>query len=280
MRNGHRLGTQAGRCAVGLLLFAAGAVLGPAPRAAAADASDVEAIMRRNFLVGKVVDSRSEVTMTLTNARGAERERSTVSISKLLPNGVDQKRVIRFRAPAEVRGTATLLIEHADGDDDIWIYLPALRKVRRLVANNKKDSFVGTDFSYGDIIGHKVEDWHYTLLGTESVGAIPTYVIEGVPRTDAVREQSGYGKRKLWIRQDNDVAIRAQFWDAGGALLKELVAADVREIDAAAHKWQAFDLRMTNHQTGHTTTFRVGDLEVGIGLTDAQFSERYLDKED
>jgi hypothetical protein len=120
---------------------------------------DADEIMRRNFSVGKVVDSRAAVTMTLISEGGARRERSTETLSKLLPNGIDQKRLIRFLTPGDVKGTATLLVEHSAGDDDIWIYLPALHKVRRLVANNKKDSFVGTDFSYGDIIGHKVEDW-------------------------------------------------------------------------------------------------------------------------
>ncbi len=250
------------------------------PAALNAGDPDVEEIMRRNFMVGKVVDSRGNIRMILTNARGTRRERETVTTTKLLPNGIDQKRLIRFRVPAEVRGTATLLVEHADGDDDIWIYLPALRKVRRLVANNKKDSFVGTDFSYGDIIGHRVQDWKYALLRTEVLDGADTYVIEAIPRTDAVREHSGYGKRKLWIRRDNYVAIRGQYWDTGDTLLKELEADDVREIDPAKAKWQAFQLRMTNKQTGHVTEFRVSDLEVDIGLDDALFSERYLDEED
>jgi hypothetical protein len=120
-------------------------------------------------MVGKVRDSKGDVTMTLISEGGAKRVRSTSSISKRLPNGVDQERLIRFLEPADVKGTATLMIEHSDGDDDIWIYLPALHKVRRLVASNKKDSFVGTDFSYGDIIGHRVDDWTYTYIGSEDV---------------------------------------------------------------------------------------------------------------
>ena len=249
-----------------------------APAGNSTGTPDVEEIMRRNFLVGKVVDSRGDVAMTLTNARGFRRERATVTITKLLPNGIDQKRLIRFRAPPEVRGTATLLIEHADGDDNIWIYLPALRKVRRLVANNKKDSFVGTDFSYGDIIGHRVEDWTYDLLGTEIVDGAETYVVEALPRSDTVREHAGYSKRKLWVRRDNYVAIRGLYWDTGGALLKQLTASEVREIDPANGKWQALYLRMANQQTGHATVFRVSDLKVGIGLDDTLFSERHLER--
>jgi uncharacterized protein len=247
--------------------------------ARAADLDPAE-IMRRSFMVGRVSDSRATVTMTLTNARGTQRARATLTLTKLLPNGVDQKRLVRFRSPAEVKGTATLLVEHADGEDDIWIYLPALRKVRRLVATNKKDSFVGTDFSYGDIIGHRVDDWRYTLVTTEQVDGAETYVIEAEPRNDEVRENSGYARRRVWIRADNFVAVKGRFWDTGGSLLKEMDAHDVRQVDAAHEKWQPFQLRMQNRQTGHVTEFLFTKLEVGVGLGDDLFTERNLEKED
>jgi outer membrane lipoprotein-sorting protein len=244
--------------------------------AAEHDAAD---IMRKNFMVGKVSDSRGELSMTLVSENGTRRVRTTATLSKLLPNGIDQKRLIRFLSPADVKGTGTLLIEHSDGDDDIWIYLPALHKVRRLVASNKKDSFVGTDFSYGDIIGHKVEDWTYQYVGEETLDGVPTHVIECSPRTDDVKTNSGYGKRKVWVRQDNFVAVKGEFADTAGAPLKEFVARDVREIDPANHKWQAFHLEMKNKQTNHSTEIDVSKLEVGVGASDEQFTERNLEKD-
>jgi hypothetical protein len=268
-------GRMRGAHLVGFALLAAAAV---SVRARADDLGANE-IMRRNFTVGKVADSRAEITMTLMSKGGARRERSTVGFTKLAENGVDQKRLVRFLTPADVKGTATLLIEHADGDDDIWIYLPALRKVRRLVASNKKDSFVGTDFSYGDVIGHKVEEWKHALVGEETVDGVETYVVESVPRTDTVRDTSGYSKRKQWIRRDNFVAIKAQYWDTGGALLKESIGRDVREVDAAKHKWQAFTLTMQNVQTGHSTEIVWTKLDVGVGLGDDVFTERTLEKD-
>ena len=240
---------------------------------------DADEIMRRNFTVAKVVDSRAAVTMTLLNEGRARRERSTETLSKLLPNGIDQKRLVRFLTPADVKGTATLLVEHSDGDDDIWIYLPALHKVRRLVANNKKDSFVGTDFSYGDVIGHKVEDWTHTLVGTEQIDGVETYVVESVPRTEKVRDDSGYGKRRTWIRHDNFVAVKGTYWDLAGAVVKELTATDVREIEPTHHKWQAFTLTMRNTQSGHSTEIVWSKLAVGVGLDDDVFTERTLEKE-
>jgi hypothetical protein len=247
------------------------------PVNAAPDPTDV---VRKNFMVGKVRDSRGDVTMTLVSESGAKRVRQTKSTSKLLPNGIDQKRLIRFLAPADVKGTATLMIEHSEGDDDIWIYLPALKKVRRLVANNKKDSFVGTDFSYGDIIGHRVDDWSYTYVGEEDVDGAKAHVIEAAPKTPEVGANSGYGKRKMWIRADNFVAVKGEYWDTGGKPVKVFSAGDVREIDPAEHKWQAFRLEMKNTQTGHSTEILFGTLEVGVGVDDEQLTERYLEKED
>jgi len=254
-----------------LVLAAVGPALG-------ADPDPIE-IVKKNFMVGKVRDSRGDVTMTLVSESGTQRVRQTSSVSKLLPNGVDQRRLIRFLAPADVKGTATLMVEHADGDDDIWIYLPALKKVRRLVANNKKDSFVGTDFSYGDIIGHRVDDWTYTYVGGEDVDGAACHVIEAAPKTPDVATNSGYGKRKMWIRADNHVAVKGEYWDTAGAPVKQFSARDVREIDPAEKKFQAFHLEMKNTQTGHSTAIDVGKLEVGVGLDDEQFTERYLEKE-
>jgi hypothetical protein len=240
---------------------------------------DADEIMHRNFTVAKVVDSRAAVTMTLISESGARRERSTETLSKLLPNGIDQMRLVRFLTPADVKGTATLLVEHSDGDDDIWIYLPALRKVRRLVANDKKDSFVGTDFSYGDVIGHRVEDWTHTLVGTEQLDGVETYLVESVPRSEKVRDDSGYGRRRTWIRRDNFVAVKGTYWDLAGAVVKEFTAVDVREIDPAHHKWQAFTTTMRNTQSGHSTEIVWTKLDVGVGLDDDVFTERTLEKE-
>lgn len=121
-------------------------------------------IMSKSLLSIKVADSATHSTFRLINAAGQQRVRETDGQTKLIAGTTDNRRLVNFLSPADVRGTKTLLIEHSSADDDIWIYLPAMKKVRRLVASNKKDSFVGTDFSYGDVIGHKVEDWNHTLM--------------------------------------------------------------------------------------------------------------------
>jgi outer membrane lipoprotein-sorting protein len=236
-------------------------------------------IMARNFVGTKVLDSTHDATVTLLNKAGQQRIRQTFGATKLQDNGVDNRRMIRFLSPPDIKGTVTLLIEHADNDDDIWIYLPALKKVRRLVASNKKDSFVGTDFAYGDVIGHKVEEWHHRLLGEEAVDAQPCYVIESVPKSASVQSSSGYTKRRTWIRQDNFVDIKGEFWDQAGQFLKTSRFTDVQLVDPARGKWQPMRLEMVNVQTGHQTIIAFENFKANLGLKDDVFTTRYMERE-
>jgi predicted RND superfamily exporter protein/outer membrane lipoprotein-sorting protein len=246
---------------------------------AAADELGAEAVMQRNFVATKVADSKAEATFTLRNAEGQERVRKTVTLTKLQPNGVDNMRLVRFLAPQDVRGTATLTIENSEGDDDIWIYLPALKKTRRLLASNKKDSFVGTDFSYGDIIGFKVKEWRHTILREEAVDGTPCFVVESQPASPEVQENSGYSKRVQWIRKDNFVAVKGDLYDTAGRLLRTITASDLREVDPSKGRWQAMRLEARNAQTGHTTTIAIENFKANLGLSTQLFAARELERE-
>jgi outer membrane lipoprotein-sorting protein len=255
--------------AVALLLAAAtGATGQPLP---------AHEIMARNFVVQRVPDSTSDAEIVLTNRAGQERRRKIVSTTKLKANGLDNRRMTRFLSPPDVRDTAVLTIENAAADDDIWIYLPALKKVRRLVASNKKDSFAGTDFTYGDVIGLRVDDWDHAIVGEETVDGAATYVIESTAKTAATRDVSGYSKRKSWIRKDNFVQIKGEYWDRAGQLLKTVRFADVRLVDAARQRWQPMRLEAANVQTGHRTVITLENFTANEGVKDEFFSTRYLE---
>jgi outer membrane lipoprotein-sorting protein len=253
--------------------------LGLLPGGAGAAPLTAREIMEKNHVSTRVQDSISDATFTLINKNGQERVRKTVGLTKLQPNGLDNRRMTRFVAPPDIRGTATLLIEHSDRDDEMWVYLPALRKVRRLVSSNKKDSFVGTDFSYGDVIGHKVEDWEHRLHEEAMVEGRPCYVIESLPRTDAVRMSSGYAKRLTYVRKDNYVTSRAEFWDQAGQPLKVFTAGDVQLVDPVRGKWQPMRREMVNVQTGHQTIVRNEHFKANQAIHDDRFTTRYLERD-
>jgi outer membrane lipoprotein-sorting protein len=231
-----------------------------------------EDIMKRNFTVSKVEDSTQDATFRLIDSKGHERIRETSGQTKLLPGTTDNRRIVVFIAPADIRGTKTLLIEHSGGEDGIWIYLPAMKKVRRLVANNKKDSFVGTDFSYGDVIGYPVDDWNHTLLREEALNGVPCWVIQSTPKSAEVADISSYSKRISWIDEHSYIAVKTEIYDKEGAFLKRLTQEDVREVDPKSHKWQAMRLTAENVQTGHRTIIELKNFKADIGVSDAAFT--------
>lgn len=236
-------------------------------------------IMIKNFFVNRVKDSKSESSMTLINEAGQKRERKSTGVSKLQKNGIDNMRLIKFISPADVKGTSNLMVEHSDGDDDIWIYLPALKKVRRLVSSNKGDSFVGSDFSYADVIGYKVQDFEHKITGSENVDGVDCYVIESVPVSDKVKQDNGLSKRKSWIRKDNFVIIKGEIYDLAGQLYKVFKASDIQLVDNENSKWQPMTIEMTNVQVNHKTIVHFSNYKVNTGVDDGYFSQRNLEKE-
>ena len=148
---------------------------------------DAHAMMEKNFFVSKIKSLKSEATMVLINDKGQTRERKNTTVQVLQPNGVDSKLLVKFSTPADIKGTAFLQVEHSDAEDDQWLYLPALGKSRRLVANNKKDSFVGSDFSYGDISLPKVDLYQHRLLRSEPVDGYDCYIVESIPKNETIK---------------------------------------------------------------------------------------------
>lgn len=260
-----------------IAVLAVAIVFGGLPRPAWA-LTPVE-IMEKNFVATKYPDSTSETTMTLTNKAGKQRVRKTFGTTKLEPNGVDNMRMTRFLEPADVKGTVSLLIEHSEKDDDIWIYLPSVKKVRRLVSSNKKDSFVGTDFSYGDVIGHKVKEWDHKLVKEEEVDGKPCYVIESTPKDASIKANTGYSKRVGWIEKDNFVTLKGVLYDEAGELLKEAKFTNYTEVDPVRHKWQAGQLEMRNVQAEHATVIHIDQLKVNVGVKEDYFTTRYMEQQ-
>jgi predicted RND superfamily exporter protein len=254
------------------------AILGMPPTAQADEAPSAADLMARSYAATKLTDSEGKATFRLRKSGGDERVRSTLTWSKLKADGVDNMRLTRFTAPADIAGAATLTIEHSGGDDDIWIYLPASRKIRRLAASDKRDGYVGTDFSYGDVVGHRPTDWTQKLVGEETVDGAPCWVVESLPARPEIAEQSGYGRRVNWLRKDNLVAVKGEAYDEAGALLKRFTASDIRLVEPAKGRWQAMKTTAENVQTGHMTEIVFEELKAGVGLEESRFTTRALEE--
>ncbi|MBI1820435.1 MAG: outer membrane lipoprotein-sorting protein [Nitrospirae bacterium] len=266
---------------IGLLFFYTTIFIGltaVCPREVSAEYTARE-IMEKNFYVTKIKAFTSDATMILINDKGQTRERKTTTVTKLQKNGIDSSLVVRFLSPADIKGTGFLQIEHSDGEDDLWIYLPALKKTRRLVANNKKDSFVGSDFSYGDILLPKVDLYKHKLLRSEAVDGQDAYVIESVPRDEMVKRDSGYSKKLTWVRKDNFLESRVEFYDTAGRLLKTEISRDHKLVEPENQRWIAMHREMENHQTGHKTIFTFDRIDTSRPVADELFTTRFIEKE-
>ena len=256
------------------------AVVGSAARATPATQElSAHDMMQKNFFVSKLKSVKTSGTMVLVNDKGQSRERQNTTWSVLQPNGVDSKLLVKFTFPTDIKGTSFLQIEHIEGEDDEWIYLPALSKSRRLVANNKKDSFVGSDFSYGDVSLPKVDLYEHHLLGSEKIGGQDCFKIESTPKTDVTRANSGYSRKISWLRKDSFLEAQVDYYDLSGRLLKTQVITQPKLIEPDTQRWFAMHREMTNVQTGHRTILNFDQIEAAGSVPEDLFTTRYLERE-
>ncbi len=129
---------------------------------------DGREIMQKSRDVSKLDGMEAISTLRIYDAKGRERVRETSMASKLFESGAIEKRIIRFLAPAEVKGTGMLIYDYDQRNDDMWIYMPALRKTRRIISNEKSKSFMGSEFSNADMSAPSLEDFNYTITGSET----------------------------------------------------------------------------------------------------------------
>ncbi|MDQ6998430.1 MAG: outer membrane lipoprotein-sorting protein [Mariprofundus sp.] len=210
----------------------------------------------------------------LIDRRGNIREREMVSFRK--DYGRDSKSITYFLAPSNIRDTALLTWDY-DGiakDDDQWLYLPALKKVRRISSSDRGDYFMGTDFTFEDIKQTpELEDYNWHLTGSEALDGQQVWVVEGEPKTDDLKKNLGYSKTRYYIRKDINMYIRVDYWDRKGKALKNLVSEEITQINGV---WTAMKGTMTNIQSGHRTELSFSDHRYNTGLSDRTFSERML----
>lgn len=237
-------------------------------------ADDAVLLMQRSFDSNRVIGSSFNAELELIAPSGQVRRRQTENSTRL--ESGKNSRITRFTSPADIKGTATLLIENPTADDDMWIYLPALKKVRRLIASNKRDSYVGTDFTFGDVLGHRVADWNHKLAGTSRVDGQECTLIESTPKSDAVRTQTGYSKRLSCVERLSAVALRTDFWDEVGKPLKWIQTSELKAVDQDGH-WQPMQLKAFNLQSSNQTVIRLSDYRVDRSIAADQFRANRLE---
>jgi outer membrane lipoprotein-sorting protein len=213
-------------------------------------------------------DFQADVQMRLINPRGSQRERAMRLLRVNTDQGGDQRYLVVFDAPADVRGTAFLVWKYPKKEDERWLYFPALKLVKRVAADDKRSSFVGSDFTYEDISGRDLEEETHTLVKQETLDGRPTYVVESQPKAPAT-----YAKRLAWIDAERWVPLKEEYYDAQGKLQRTFKADKVENIDG---HWTITTRSMADALSGHRTEVTFKATRYDQSLAQDMFVERNL----
>lgn len=222
---------------------------------------------RRNDGFG---DSQGDMLMILKNKREntSEREMSVQSLEG--PKGEGDKTLMVFLSPKDQKGTALLTYQHEDRDDDQWLYLPALKRVKKIASSKKSGPFMGSEFSFEDIGGQQVDDYTYKYLRDEKIDGQDTFVIESYPKD----KNSGYTKVITWVDKEHYRTLKADFYDRKNSHLKTLEAKDFHLYQDKF--WRPHEMEMVNHQTGRSTVLKQSNIKFNVGLNENDFTQNSL----
>lgn len=225
--------------------------------------------------------ARADAQLILIDRRGRERVRD-IRLFTLDQEGVE-KTVSFFLSPSDVKGTAYMSYDYDDGrDDDSWLYLPALKQVRRVAAGDKSGAFMGSDFSYSDINGVTIA-WHDHKIveNSEMVDGADTWLIESVPKpefADQVASETGYEKSHIWVRKDNFVQVQRKIWVTRGNRIKYFSAQALEQIDGI---WTPMRLQMITTRNGeqeHASVFQFSRMQYNQDTDEALFTTQAMQR--
>ena len=236
-------------------------------------------IADRSYDATRLAGSEAVSTMTIIDGKGRERIRQVAQVTKLYDNGDTEKKLIRFLAPADVKGTGLLTFDYREKEDDMWLYMPALRKTRRIISSEKAKSFMGSEFSYADMTPPVLDDFTFQILDEEEVNAVPCWRIEMRPRNEDIADENGFSNKISWIGKEDYVVRKAIYYDLDEEFHKELTIHEIREMDPENHKYRPIYLEMENRQNGRRSVLRINEIIFNPDVKDEYFTTRYLERE-
>ncbi len=224
----------------------------------------------------RITGLETQATLTIYSASGKNRVRSMRTYSKLYAGGELEKTLIRFTAPADVRGTGFLSFDYLSKDDSKWIYMPALRKVRRIVSSENAKSFMGSEFSYADLSIPILEDFTYRLLPDTSVDGQLCYVLESTPKSKKIARGNGFSRKVAYIDRKTYAQRKVEYYNGAGEKEREVVGKDLVELDPKMHKFRFREITARNLKNGRRSVMRNVSMRFNSGIRDDLFSTRAL----
>lgn len=226
----------------------------------------------------RVKGSEALSTLIIISKKGQKRVRKMSMVSKLHDNGNTEKKMIKFTEPADVKGTGFLSFDYKDKADDKWIYMPALRKTRRIISSENAKSFMGSEFSYADMSLPTVEDFTYKFLVAETINGESCYAIEIIPKNDEIANENGFSKKTSYISKNDFVMRKAFYFNLSGEKEKEMAVGEVIEVDKTNHKYKIKVMTMVNLLNGRKSISTIDQIQYSPNVSDDYFTTRFLEK--
>ncbi|TAL23636.1 MAG: outer membrane lipoprotein-sorting protein [Nitrospirae bacterium] len=215
-------------------------------------------------------DFKARVMMKLISKSGSERVRELTMLRKNFGEaGGEQKSFMYFFQPADVKDMTFMVYKYPAKDDDRWLFVPAINMVRRIAAQDKTSSFVGSDFTYEDVSGRDIQDDTHTMVKEEKLGARDCYVVKSAPRKGDV----DYSYKLSWIDKGNFLPLKEEYYDKKGELSRVFTAEEIKDIKGFPTITKRI---MKNLLSGHRTEVSYLKADFNIGIEDSLFSERFL----
>jgi predicted RND superfamily exporter protein/outer membrane lipoprotein-sorting protein len=242
-----------------------------------ASAQEAKQIIGKSHKAVKVSSFEAVSTLTITDSKGNQRIRQSSMASLSLPDGTE-KRIIKFISPAEVNGTGILIYDYPEKSDDMWIYLPALRKTRRIVSREKSKSFMGSEFSNANMTAPGLEDFSYKILGEELNNGKECYKIESIPASTDLEDEYGYSRSVSWVDKKSYLVHEICYYDFDGDLFKTITYKEFKKLGNEEGKYMVIHMEALNHQNKRSSQMLMNKVAV-TATNPAYFTVAYLEKE-
>ncbi len=272
---------QALALAIGLTTFSADfARASPAASTPSPEATlDPLAIMTKNEKARSLADVTSDAILTNIDSSGGKKEKKFSWWRKLGADQVHFKTLTRFHSPAEIRDEAILFLEKENGQAEVLLYLPAFKKNRRVENQAQSGSFMASEFSYADIATPHLNDFSYKAM---PMALCPDsgecHVIEATPKSEDVRDRLGYARQVYWVRTDNFMISRGEFYGLDNILLKRFDAREIKQVDVANNRWMSNSLAIENLKNRKRTTIEFTNVKVNQGIPDGKFMPQNMSR--
>ncbi len=211
----------------------------------------------------------NQLKMTLTDRNGRKTTRQMHGYSKEVEGDGDMSMTI-FDTPETVKGTASMTYTHKTGDDDQWLFMPAIDRVKRISSSSKSGPFMGSEFAFEDLSSQEVEKYTFKYMSEEKMNGVDCFKVERFP----ISKTSGYKRNIVWFNKMNYRPEKIEFYDRKNELMKTLTFSEYKQY--SSKYWRASVMEMINHRNGKETRLDFTNLKFDIELTEEDFSQNAL----